>query len=119
MRMRVSIGILILVLISVALVPLTGCDKHSLSTAPNSVPDIPSGSSGEASLKATNAVAAEISIYTYEVVNTYPPDPGAFTRGLVFLGGELLESTGLNGESSLRKVDLKTGRVLKRVEVPA
>jgi glutamine cyclotransferase/ActR/RegA family two-component response regulator len=43
---------------------------------------------------------------------------GAFTQGLVFLDGQLLESTGLYGQSSLRKVELKTGNVLQQVVVP-
>jgi glutaminyl-peptide cyclotransferase len=53
------------------------------------------------------------------VINTYPHDRGAFTQGLVYLDGTLLESTGLNGQSTLRRVDLKTGKVLKQVEVPS
>lgn len=65
------------------------------------------------------ATTAAIPFYTWEVVSVQPHDPGAFTQGLVFLDGALLESTGLNGQSTLRQVDLKTGRVLKRVEVPA
>lgn len=68
--------------------------------------------------QATQAATAQIPIYTYEVVTIHPHDPGAFTQGLLFLDGTLLESTGLNGQSSLRKVELKTGRVLKHVEVP-
>jgi len=56
--------------------------------------------------------------YTYEVVHTFPHDRKAFTQGLVFLDGKLLESTGLNGQSTLREVDLSSGRVLRRVQVP-
>jgi glutamine cyclotransferase len=56
--------------------------------------------------------------YTYEVVRTFPHDRKAFTQGLVFRNGNLFESTGLNGESSLREVELTTGRVLKQVSVP-
>ena len=56
--------------------------------------------------------------YSYEIINTLPHDPTAFTQGLLFLDGNLFESTGLNGQSSLRKVDLKTGRVLKKIDVP-
>ena len=55
----------------------------------------------------------------YEVVHTYPHDRGAFTQGLLYLDGALYESTGLNGRSSLRKVELETGRVLQKVDVPA
>ena len=63
--------------------------------------------------------AAEVPEYAYQVVNVMPHDPAAFTQGLVYLDGDLLESTGLNGESSLRRVELKTGVVKKRVAVPA
>ena len=51
------------------------------------------------------------------VVNTYPHDRGAFTQGLVFRDGHLYESTGLNGRSSLRKVELETGKVLQQHDV--
>jgi glutaminyl-peptide cyclotransferase len=54
---------------------------------------------------------------TYRVVHTYPHDPHAFTQGLVFVDGSLYESTGLNGQSSLRMVDLETGRVLQSQSV--
>jgi len=62
---------------------------------------------------------ARVPTYTYEVINTYPHDPGAFTQGLVFHQGALYESTGLNGSSSLRRVELETGKVLKKIDVPA
>ncbi len=52
--------------------------------------------------------------HTYRVLNTYPHDIGAYTEGLVFSGGELFESTGQVGTSSLRRVDLETGRVLQQ-----
>jgi glutamine cyclotransferase len=58
-------------------------------------------------------------VYTYEVRDSYPHDPAAFTQGLVIQDGALFESTGLHNSSSLRKVDLRTGRVLKRVDVPS
>lgn len=54
-----------------------------------------------------------------QVVQSYPHDPGAFTQGLVLVGGRLFESTGLEGRSSLREVDLATGRVLRKLDVPA
>ena len=55
----------------------------------------------------------------YRVVNTYPHDPQAYTQGLLYEDGYLYESTGLNGRSSLRMVDLETGRVLQRATVSA
>ncbi|HEX8720654.1 MAG TPA: glutaminyl-peptide cyclotransferase [Pyrinomonadaceae bacterium] len=67
---------------------------------------------------AVNANAAALApVQTYEVVDTFPHDPAAFTQGLVFQDGALLESTGEYGRSSLRRVELKTGKVLKKVAV--
>ncbi len=56
--------------------------------------------------------------YTCNVVNTFPHDPTAFTEGLIYQDGFLYESTGLNGESSLRKVNLTTGTVLQEFALP-
>ncbi len=50
-------------------------------------------------------------IFSCEVINSYPHDVEAFTQGLAVEGDLLYESTGLHGRSSVRKVDLKTGRV--------
>lgn len=55
----------------------------------------------------------------YRVVHAYPHDPSAFTQGLVYVDGYLYESTGLNGQSTLRKEDLETGRVLKEASLPS
>lgn len=65
------------------------------------------------------AVPFRVTNYSYEIIKTYPHDPAAFTQGLVYHQGDLYESTGLNGQSSLRKVELQTGRVLKKVDVPS
>jgi glutamine cyclotransferase len=54
-----------------------------------------------------------------EVVAVYPHDRDAFTQGLLLDGGKLYESTGLVGRSSLREVELETGRVIRKVDVPA
>jgi glutaminyl-peptide cyclotransferase len=54
-----------------------------------------------------------------EVVASYPHDRHAFTQGLHYEDGVLYESTGLEGESTIRRVDPKTGRVLKSVPLPA
>jgi glutamine cyclotransferase len=53
----------------------------------------------------------------YTIVNTYPHDRDAFTQGLVYRDGHLYESTGLNGRSSLREVELATGKVLRKHDV--
>jgi glutaminyl-peptide cyclotransferase len=58
-------------------------------------------------------------LYGFRVVNTYPHDPEAFTQGLIFHKGHLYEGTGLHGHSTLRKVELKTGRILQTHSLPA
>ena len=55
---------------------------------------------------------------TYEVVKVYPHDQNAFTQGLVIEKGVLYESTGLYGNSTLRRVDLETGNVLQSYALP-
>jgi glutaminyl-peptide cyclotransferase len=61
-------------------------------------------------------------VYTYDVVKTYPHDPNAFTEGLYYKDGFLYESTGSPGErgggSSLRKVELQTGKVVQKWDLP-
>src|SRR5690606_5677004 len=56
-------------------------------------------------------------VYTYEVVNTYPHDPSAYTQGLEFHKGVLYESTGKRGDSTVRKVDFQTGEILQKVDM--
>ncbi|MBA4397592.1 MAG: glutamine cyclotransferase [Syntrophus sp. (in: bacteria)] len=68
--------------------------------------------------KSLNPKRSDVPVYGYRIVNTYPHDPGAFTQGLIFHNGFLYEGTGLHGASSLRKVELETGRVLKRHDLP-
>ena len=50
----------------------------------------------------------------FDIVAEYPHDPNALTQGLIYAGGFLYESTGREGQSSIRKVELKTGRVVQR-----
>ena len=51
---------------------------------------------------------------TFKVVNVYPHDRAAYTQGLIYRGGFLFESTGLNVQSTLRKVKLETGAVVQQ-----
>jgi len=71
-----------------------------------------------AALVVTASAQAALPVYTYTVVNAYPHDPGAFTEGLIYRNGYLYESTGLEGASSVRKVELKTGKVVSGVNLP-
>jgi glutaminyl-peptide cyclotransferase len=70
-------------------------------------------------LLASSAYAQSgIPIYGYRVVNTYPHDTAAYTEGLFYLDGYLYESTGTEGQSTIRKMDLATGKVLQKVDLP-
>ncbi len=55
--------------------------------------------------------------YDFKIINTYPHDSNAYTQGLEFYNGFLYETTGQYGESSLRKVELKTGKVIKKIDL--
>jgi glutaminyl-peptide cyclotransferase len=65
------------------------------------------------------ATPAPVRSFTYKVVNTYPHDRNAFTQGLLVRDGVFYESTGREGASSLRRVEIETGKVEKKVDVPA
>ena len=67
----------------------------------------------------SQTTTATVTHYTYSILNTYPHDTNAFTEGLFYADGFLYESTGLNGASSLRRVDLTTGNVLQEVTLPS
>ena len=90
----------------------------TLMTACSEAADNKNSNSGSnASPKTTEKVAE----YTYEIVKTYNHDTSAFTQGLVFYNGFLYEGTGGQREddfhSSLRKVDLQTGKVLQKFDM--
>jgi glutamine cyclotransferase len=53
-------------------------------------------------------------IYTYKIINSFPHDTKAYTQGLEYYNGFLYETTGHRGQSTLRKVEIKTGKVLQK-----
>lgn len=59
---------------------------------------------------------ATVKEYRLEIVAEYPHDTDSYTQGLFFHEGEMYETTGLRGKSTLRKVDLQTGNALKRLD---
>jgi glutamine cyclotransferase len=100
-RFFVIVGILLLALVGVVLFSTTYGPKTN------------SGAVGIVT------VSDEIPVYGYKILKTYPHDPKAFTQGLVYYKDDILyEGTGMWGESSLRKVDLKTGQVLQIHTLP-
>lgn len=61
--------------------------------------------------------STEPKILNYKIVNTYPHDINAYTQGFEFYNGVLLEGTGQYRESTLRKTDYKTGKVIEQVKL--
>lgn len=74
------------------------------------------GAMGLGAVMALAAMCAQPAppVYGFQVVKAYPHDSSAFTQGLLFHDGYLYEGTGVEGLSSLRKVDLATGNVVKK-----
>lgn len=64
----------------------------------------------------TSSVPPAASI-SYTLLNAFPHDTAAFTQGLEYYKGQLLESTGLTGRSSLRVVDIATGKVSSKINL--
>lgn len=67
------------------------------------------------SLFASSCVNAKVRQYKAQVVAEYPHDRTSYTQGLFFYDGQMYESTGLNGKSTFRKVDIRTGKALYRL----
>jgi glutamine cyclotransferase len=63
--------------------------------------------------------AGRTQYYSVKVIKSFPHDRRAYCQGLLIHNDRLLEGTGKYGESSLREVDQDSGRVLKRVDLPA
>ena len=79
------------------------------SSAPNNV---------QPNANVTRPQSTPLPVYGYEVVKAYPHDPKAFTEGLFFHDGFLYESTGEENESTLRKVEIETGKVVQKFDLP-
>ena len=59
---------------------------------------------------------AKVKEYKLEVIAEYPHDTDSYTQGLFFYDGKMYESTGQNGKSTFREVDLETGKALRRLD---
>jgi glutaminyl-peptide cyclotransferase len=101
--MSLSLKMRLLLVVGLALFCLQ-CQPNSNTSSTNKAP--------------TSPASGPVPKYGYQIVNIWPHDSNAFTQGLILMDGKLLESTGQEGFSSLRRVDLESGRVLKKVDVP-
>lgn len=75
------------------------------------------GTSAEVSKKIKVLAAKAPELFTYEIINEFPHSENAFTQGLEFYNDTLYEGTGKRGKSSLRKVDFRTGSILKQIDL--
>lgn len=66
---------------------------------------------------ASHAATPSIPVYDYQIVHSYPHDTKAFTEGFFYRDGYFYESTGLNGRSSIRKVDIESGKTLQKMDI--
>ena len=98
MKKRILLLMLALVLCGAAAVALSRAGKQ-----PQRTPEPP-----------RNTAAVRVVRWNYQLTGEFKHDAGAYTQGLFFFDGNLYESAGQYGESSLRIVDLETGKVLKR-----
>lgn len=103
--------------LSLTLMSMTaGCsasqDQAPAPSAPNS-PTEAKSTTGSSSTEQKQTETEATPVYGYKVVNTYPHDYHAFTQGLQYVDGLFYEGTGLNGQSTIRKVDVKTGKPFK------
>ena len=104
--------------LAVILALISSCERY-----PHFTPD----QLGTTFTPTDSTASKDIPIFTYEIVNTFPHDTGAFTQGLVYHEGVLYEGTGQspyfapghinNGISTLRKVTLETGAVTQSVQI--
>lgn len=87
---------------------------------PATTAQVPTQPQAQPAAPAAPAVSpAEPQTYDVRIVHTYPHDTGAFTEGLFYRDGHLYESTGLVGQSTIRRVRLEDGHVLQSVSIPA
>ena len=98
MKKRILLLVLALVLCGAAAVALSQTHRQPKSSAPQKAP----------------TAAVKVVRWNYQLSGDYKHDTGAYTQGLFFYDGKLYESAGQYGESSLRIVELETGKVLKR-----
>jgi glutamine cyclotransferase len=118
--LKVFRGIGVLLVMLAIIHPMAACgDKATIhdSTIPSDDQVIRGGAGPSVPQPSVAVSDQNIPVYTYDVINSWPHDPDAFTQGLVFHDGKLYESTGHYGSSTLRKLELKKGEILKKVAV--
>ena len=111
------LGVGVLMVVLSGFIPLNGSSQIPTPTL-TLTPSSTSSPTASPMPTPTPSISNGTITYTYQIVNTYPHDPNAFTEGLVFENGVLYESTGVYGDSSVRRVDLTSGHVTREFILP-
>jgi glutaminyl-peptide cyclotransferase len=101
-------------LLALAIVGAAGGSAWQATRPAPQVPPPAQGSPQPAAVAPVEPAEAGVPIYAATVVARFPHDTGAFTEGLLFCNGGLYESTGKEGASDIRRVNLPDGKVLAR-----
>jgi len=97
---------------------IPACNSGDICNVPEG--EVPLPTEGETPLPEEGEAPPEpepVLYFGYKVIAQFPHDPQAFTQGLQYVDGELFEGTGVNGQSSLRRVALNTGEVLQKLDL--
>lgn len=97
---------------TLALYSCANASGSKSASAGNNVVGAPSEQGIQSNVSRTKV---KVTGYKIQIVNEFPHDVTSYTQGLFFYNGEMYESTGLNGKSTFRKVDIKTGKPLYRL----
>lgn len=117
-----------LIVIVVSVLALAACgDEAPDSSIPSGEPTTTTAASPSVESAATPSNASpwpepivdEHQAWTVEIIDTMPHDAEAFTQGLEMDGDQLIEGTGRRDQSTLRRVDLDTGEVLRSIDLDA
>ena len=95
---------------------LSSCANASGSKSASAGTNVAEAPSEQGIQSNVSRTKVKVTGYKIRIVNEFPHDVTSYTQGLFFYGGEMYESTGLNGKSTFRKVDIKTGKPLYRLD---
>jgi len=105
----------VIILISAAYAVILMARTNSLA---DSKPTFTCEESTQANQTPESTALETVPVYTYKIINIFPHDNNAFTQGLTIQDGILYEGTGIRGRSSLRRVELESGKVLNILKLP-
>ena len=98
---------------------LSACSERSEAPpAPLPTPAVAEPVSGPGPAQKPPVAAIKPALQTYKIVAEYPHQPDAFTQGLYFWKGDLIESTGQYAKSTVRRTAIDSGDIIELRDVP-